>query len=83
MSGNTVSFQHPNPDTPLSDVSGGYEWSLDLVTWYAADGLEGDGSTTLTTEAAPNSPTANTTTVVATIGGTVPSKLFLRVVATR
>ena len=36
-----------------------------------------------TTVATPDSPSANTTTVEATIGGTVPTKLFLRVVATQ
>ena len=84
-SGNTVTFTHPNPDAAdvLTDVTGSYEWSLDLVTWYADDGAEGPGGTTVTTVATPDSPDPNVTTVVATIAGTVPEKLFLRVVATQ
>jgi hypothetical protein len=84
-SGNTVTFSHPNPDAVdvVTDVTGSYEWSLDMVTWYADDGVEGPGATTVTTVATPDSPDPNVTTVVATIGGTVPEKLFLRVVATQ
>jgi hypothetical protein len=84
-SGNTVTFTHPNPDAAdvVTDVTGSYEWSPDLVTWYQDDGVEGPGATTVTTVATPDSPVANTTTVVATIGGTVPEKLFLRAVATQ
>ena len=83
-SGSTVTFTHPNPDAidVVTDVTGSYEWSVDMVTWYADDGVEGPGATTVTTVATPDNPGANVTTVVATIAGTVPEKLFLRVVAT-
>ncbi len=84
-SGNTVTFTHPDPDAidVVTDVTGSYEWSPDLVTWYQDNGVEGPGATTVTTVATADSPVANTTTVVATIGGTVPEKLFLRAVATQ
>jgi hypothetical protein len=81
-SGNVVTFQHPNPTTPLDDVDGSYEWSIDLQTWYAADGVDGNGSTTVNAVATPDDPSANVTTVTASIGGSVPLKIFLRVVAT-
>ena len=77
-----MTFRHPNPSTPVIELSGSYEWSSDLTTWYATDGVEGDGSTTINTVATPDSPSANTTTVEASIGGTEPSKIFLRVKAT-
>src|SRR5690606_28172611 len=33
--GAATTFTHPQASPPLSDVSGSYEWSLDLVSWYA------------------------------------------------
>jgi len=82
-SGNEVTFTHPNPDSEdvLTDVVGSYQWSLDLDTWYEDDGADGPGGTTVTTVATPDSPTDNVTTVVATIAGPVPEKIFLRAVA--
>ena len=80
-----MTFTHPNPvaEDVLTDVTGSYQWSLDLITWYEDDGLDGPGGTTVTTVATPDSPSDNTTTVVATIDGTVPDKIFLRAVATQ
>ena len=82
MIGNTLSFLHANPDTPLDDVTGSYEWSLDMNTWYTADGLQGDGSTTVMAVPTPDSPAANTTTVACTMAGIIPARLFIRVLAT-
>lgn len=80
--GNIITFQHPNPATSLGDVAGSYRWSPDMIIWYAVDGVAGNGSTTVTAAATANSPSPNTTTVVATIGGTVPATIFLRAEAT-
>jgi hypothetical protein len=80
--GATVTFRHPNPEVPLTDVTGTYEWSTDLETWHAADGVEAEGGTTVTTAATPDSPVARVTTVVATIHGPLPPRLLFRVVAT-
>ena len=80
--GNTVTFQHPQNATPASDVSASYEWSTDLVG-FNMDG-ENVGGTTVSFVASPNTPVAGTTTVTATIEGTVPDQLFvtLKVVQT-
>jgi uncharacterized sulfatase len=73
--GLTTTFNHPrNPQAP-SDLAGYYEWSPNLVDWYAGDGTDGP----------PGGPTVNivanaagtTTTVTATASAEVP-RLFLR-----
>jgi|GEM_PF-754568 len=74
-SGNTVSFQHPQNAVPASDVTAAYRWSPDLDAWNADGGTS--AGTTVDFVATPNSPTAGTTTVTATIGGTVPARLFV------
>ena len=80
MGTNTMTFQHPNPDTPLSDVTGSYEWSLDLNDWNLDDVTV--NGTTVDISPSPNDPAANTTTVTCTMTGTIPAQLFVRVVAT-
>ncbi len=77
--GNTVTFQHPQNANPASDVSAAYEWSADLATFHA-DGAS-NGGTTVSFTASPNTPLAGTTTVTATITGTVPVKFFVRLKA--
>lgn len=57
--GTTMTFQHPQNESPASDVAGSYEWSPDLVTWYAGDGSDGPVS----------GPTVNIPAVVP-VGGT-------------
>ena len=39
--GVTSVFTHPIADTALSDVVGSYEWSPDLLNWYAGNGVDG------------------------------------------
>lgn len=34
--GNALSFTHPQRGQPLTDVSGSYEWSVDLSSWHAS-----------------------------------------------
>lgn len=83
--GSTVTFTHPNPDAAdlLLDVTGSYEWSPDLQNWYQADGLDGPGGITVTTNATADSPAARVTTVVAIITGGDSAELYLRAVATQ
>ena len=75
--GDTVTFQHPNP-TPSSDVTAAYVWSTDLVTFHA-DGAS-DGGTTVSFG---TSAIGETTTVTATITGSVPTRLFIALKATQ
>jgi hypothetical protein len=79
-SGGLFTFRHPETGSPLTDVTGSYQWSLDLVTWNAPGTV---GDTTVTISATPNDPAAGTTKVVAdTTGSAVtPAQLFLRAVA--
>jgi hypothetical protein len=39
--GTVVAFTHPQAGEALGDVTGSYEWSLDLDTWYAGNGAAG------------------------------------------
>jgi hypothetical protein len=77
--GAVTTFQHPEADPPLADVTGSYQWSLDLVNWNAS-GASASGTTVTIPD--PPAPVAGITTVTATATGTIPAKLFLRVVAT-
>jgi len=72
----TVTFQHSENATPATDIAAAYEWSADLVTWRA--GGVSSGGTTVTFSAGKNTPAAGTTTVTATMAGTIPAKLFTR-----
>ena len=73
--GTTTTFTHPrNPQAP-SDLAGYYEWSPNLLDWYAGDGSEGPiGGPTVTIS--PNTVGA-TTTVTATASATL-ERIFLR-----
>lgn len=74
-SGNTVTFQHPWNATPPSDALAAYVWSTDLATHFG-DGAT-SGGTTVTFSAIADTPVAGTVTVIATITGTIPAKLFV------
>lgn len=81
VSGSSLTFTHPEADPPLTNVTGSYEWSLDLSAWNAS----GDevGGTIVTIDAARNTPDSGTTTVTASVTGAAPGKVFVRVVATQ
>jgi hypothetical protein len=65
---------HPQNENPPSDLAGFYQWSPNLVDWYAGDELEGPaGGPTVTIS--PN--TVGTTTVTVTASEVLGS-LFLR-----
>jgi methionine-rich copper-binding protein CopC len=78
---NTFEFTH-NRRIDRDDVSETYLWSSDLVTWYAADGLDSDGTNTVSVADGPvvGGPTVNleTVTAVSTVGGPSMTKLFVR-----
>lgn len=77
--GTVTTFTHPQASPAIGDVTGSYEWSLDLATWYAGDGVDGPGggpTVTIPTVA----PVGGTSTVTAT--SSVPlDKLFIRIAA--
>ena len=37
----STTFTHPKSDNPPSELTGSYEWSPNLVDWYAGDGTDG------------------------------------------
>jgi hypothetical protein len=73
--GTTTTFEHPRNANPPSDLTGFYQWSLNLVDWYAGDGAEGPaGGPTVTI-----SPTTGGTTTTATATASeAMARLFLR-----
>ena len=77
--GTVTTFTHPKATPALNDVTGSYEWSLDLGTWYAGDGAEGPaGGPTVSITAAGS--VGGTATVTATSSAPL-GKLFIRMVA--
>jgi hypothetical protein len=76
---NSLTFTHPQANPPLTDVTGFYEWSLDLTNWHASGSPS--GGTTVTISAVQNTPQTGTTSVTATVDGTNTGKIFLRAVA--
>ncbi|MCW1921781.1 hypothetical protein OKA05_04400 [Luteolibacter arcticus] len=77
--GTVTTFTHPQATTALSDVTGSYEWSQDLTTWYAGDGVEGPGGG-LTVNIPTVSPVEGIATVTATASQPM-DKVFFRLKA--
>ena len=74
--GLTTTYEHPQNETPPSDLSGFYEWSSDLDDWYACDGVNGPpGGPTVTVG---TTTVAGTTTVTTTASESL-ERLFLRI----
>ncbi len=80
-SGSSLTFTHPEADPQLTDVTGSYQWSLDLSTWNAS-GDDAEGMIVMI-GAARDTPEPGTTTVTASVTGAEPDRVFVRVVATR
>lgn len=75
--GTITTFTHPKASPALTDVSGSYQWSLDLSTWYAGDGVQGPaGGPTV------NIPVTGSGTVTATSSAPL-GKIFIRVTASQ
>lgn len=73
-SGNVSTFTHPQNASPLSDVSGYYEWTSNLNNWY----LTGTGPGVGPTVTFSSVTSGGTTTVTATASAPM-EKQFLRV----
>ena len=81
VSANTFTFTHPQ-GIPANGLNAAYQWSKDLVTFYADAATSGD-NTTVNFDVQPNTPDPGTTTVVATVTGSAASKLFVNVSVTQ
>ena len=79
VDGSTSIFSHPHNENPVMDVSGSYEWSLDLVNWYAGDGV--DGPANGVTVAISSNTEGSNTTVTAAASEEV-ERVFFQVVGT-
>jgi hypothetical protein len=79
--GSTVTFRHSQNATPASDVTAAYRWSTDLQNFHNSG--ETSGGATVTFSPSTNTPTAGTTSVSATISGSVPTKIFFAIEATQ
>ena len=68
-------FSHPQNSNIPFDLTGSYEWSTNLVDWYACDGVDGPvAGPTMT--ASPN--TVGTTTTVTTTASEAMDRVFIR-----
>ena len=74
--GSTTTFTHPQNGIRPTDISGLYQWSPNLVDWYAGDGVDGPPGGAAVTFSANTIGT--TATVTATTSGMV-ERLFFRV----
>ena len=78
--GTTTTFSHSRNPSPPSDVSGAYEWSLDLDSWYDGDGSEGPVG-------GPNVSfvpvTVDSTTSVTATASEAIERLFVRIAVTQ
>ena len=72
--GTTTTFEHPQNETPPSDLSGFYEWSPNLTDWYADGSGPGGGPTV---SFVPT--TTGTTTTVTANASEALERLFLRI----
>jgi hypothetical protein len=77
----TFTFTHPQTGTIADDLTATYRWSVDLENFFA-DGVA-DGGVQVDFVATPDTPSVGTTTVVATVTGPVPAKLFVNVEVTQ
>ena len=73
--GEITTFKHGRNFNPPAGLAASYQWSPNLVDWYAADGLDGPGDGTTVNSSGES--LAETTTVVTTSNSPL-DQLFLR-----
>ena len=78
--GKTITFSHPVNQQFPTDIHATYQWSPDLVNWYAGDGE--DGSASGLTMLITSTHSGNTATVTA-VANELSSPIFLRARATQ
>lgn len=76
----SFTFIHPQNPEFADDLTAAYTWSTDLVNFHG-HGVANAG-TTVSFAATPNTPEAGKTTVTATVTGTMPGRLFIRLEVT-
>ncbi|MGA0845351.1 MAG: hypothetical protein ACO3RV_02330 [Luteolibacter sp.] len=75
--GTITTFSHPQAEPQLDDLTASYEWSTDLVNWYAGDGVDGPGDA-LTVSIPLVTPVEGLASVTATASEPVGT-LFVRI----
>lgn len=63
--GTVTSFRHPLNENPPGDIAGSYQWSANLVDWYAGDGVGGPPGGPVVTFAGETLGTTRTVTATA------------------
>jgi hypothetical protein len=74
----TLIFRHTRNATPASDLTQSYEWSPDLVNWYASDASAGGVTVSFGTPSVVAAGPPELVEVTASITGTAPN-LFARI----
>lgn len=84
--GSSVTAAHTQTNTLASDVTGGYEWSSDLVSWNASGATDGNGVTATINAVVTDdqeAPGLDAVQVTATVTNGANRRLFLRVTASQ
>jgi len=76
-------FRHTRSATPATDLTGSYEWSTDLGTWFASGVPSGGTTVTFAPPVIITPGTPDLVEVTATVTGTPASKVFARFRATQ
>jgi hypothetical protein len=74
----TLKFRHTRNGTPANDLTPSYEWSPDLVNWYASGANAGGVTVTFGTPTVEDAGPPELVEVTASITGTAP-KVFARI----
>jgi hypothetical protein len=84
VTSNSATLRHSRSNDPATDAALGYEWSLDLETWFAPGASNGAG---VTVEIATSvledrsAPLNDLVEVIASITQGSSAKLFVRLIA--
>lgn len=73
-----ITFSHPLSGSIASNVTYGYEWSVDLTEWVGSGASNSNGVTATLT---PSAPVDGEVTLNASITSGTPAKFFVRLVA--
>ncbi|MES2657053.1 MAG: FN3 associated domain-containing protein [Verrucomicrobiota bacterium] len=74
----SLTFRHNRADTPATDITAGYEWSVDLVNWFPSGAGAGITVTIATPAVIINGSPNDLVQVTATVTSGTATKLFGR-----